>query len=130
MPRQTGPLTFDQLQQLLIAVTDPGYSQPFLELGEGQGYEAFTQAFEQFQRVSQAVDVTTQGLFILNWSGQTAPPAAGASLASVTLLLSRTGDFSHVTTLDPGFTVEEEQIDFAPEEGIPVLTGRRYVLQT
>lgn len=130
MPRQTGPLTFAQLQQLWIAVTDPGYSAPFLELGEGQGFEAFTQAFQQFERVSQAIDITTQGLFILNWSGQTAPPAAGASLASVTLLLSRTGDFSHVTTLDPGtFLVEEEQIDFAPEQGITVHTGRRYVLQ-
>lgn len=128
MPRQTGPLTFAQLQQLWIAVTDPGYSQPFLELGEGRGYEAFTQAFAQFARVSQAVDATTQGMFILNWSGQTAPPAAGASRSAVTLDLSRTADFEHVTTLDPGFVVMELQVDFAPEQGLPVLTGRRYVL--
>ncbi len=125
---KTGPLTQAELQELWESVTDPSYSRPFVELGEGEGFEAYTQFFAQLARVSEAVDTSTQARFITPFSGQTAPPAAGAAKATVTLSLARTRGFERALVLPAGFAVEEEQIDAGELGGVPTLTGRRYLL--
>ncbi len=129
MPIKTGPLTQDDLAQLWKSVVDPGYSRPFVEQGEGHGYEAFTQGFAQMGRVSQAVDRSFSALFVEPFSGQTNPPASGARRSTVILTFSRASAFAEPVVVDAGVVlVEEQATDFGPSGGEPVLTGRRYRL--
>lgn len=123
-----GPLTLAEFTALWTSVTDPSYSRPFIELGEGQGFEAHTQAFAQYERVSQAVDRTTQSMYLLPFSGQTDEPASGGKKATVRLTFRRTGDFTREITVLRGLLVEEVQIDFGELGGVEVRTGRRYQL--
>lgn len=123
-----GPLTPADFQRIWESTTDPSYWQPFELAGEGNGFEAHTQAWQQGARVSQAVDETTQALYILPWSGQTAPPASGAQSATVTLTLTRSLRLEQPLLLQAGTFVEEQATDWGYPEGVPVLTGRRYAL--
>lgn len=123
-----GPLTIAELTELWKSVTDPGYSRPFLEQGEGKGFEAHTQGMAIFERASLAIDRTTQSLYVLPHSGQTQEPAGGASKSRVTLRITRSSGFERAVVLAAGFMVEEVEIDFAPGGGIEVATGRRYLL--
>jgi hypothetical protein len=125
---KTGPLTEDELEALWTSVTDRSYWEPFTELGEGLGYEAHTQSFAQHGRVSQAVDETTQGLYVLPWSGQTGDPASGAAQSVAGLAFSRIGPLDQELTLVPGTLVEEIAVDFGDLGGVEVHTGRRYAL--
>lgn len=127
--RKSGPLTRADFEALWTSVVPSEYSRPFVELGEGEGFEAFTQAWAQFGRVSVAIDRTTQAMYIEPGSGQTSAPASGARLATVELTFTRTLDFAQLLVLDAGrILIEEEQIDFAPGGGETVRTGRRYAL--
>jgi hypothetical protein len=126
---KTGPLTMAELQALWVSVTDTGYSAPFIELGEGQGFEAYTQAFVQAARVSEAIDRTTQSLYFLPWSGQTSEPASGAQRAQVDLVFTRTTLYEQELTFAAGtFFVEEETTDYGSSGPVTVRTGRRYVI--
>lgn len=124
-----GPLTKDDFLAIWISATDPSYHEPFLRAGEGEGLEVHTQMMAQYARVSEAVDVTTQALFIKEWSGQTNPPAGGSRLAVVNLTFSRTKLLNKLLVLKKGQTfVSEETVDMDENGGVPVLTGRKYVL--
>ena len=127
---KTGPLTVDEFALLWRSVTDRSYWEPFVEVGEGQGYEAHTQAFAQQARVSLAVDRSTQALYVLPWSGQTDEPASGGAYSSVGLTFARAGSFLQELTFVAGTFVEEVQIDFSDLGGVEVRTGRRYALTT
>ncbi len=125
-----GPLTIAELTALWRSVTDPTYSAPFIELGEGQGFEAHTQAFAQHERVSEAVDRTTQAMYVLPFSGQTDEPASGGRRARVTLIIERSPlvDLQREVTFVAGQRVEEVEIDFGELGGVEIHTGRRYTL--
>jgi len=129
---KTGPLTAADIQAIWKASNDKSYTDPLIAAGEGNGFEAWTQAFQQWARVSLAVDVSTQAMYFLPWSGQTAPPASGAKFATVTLTLARTGFVQLPLVLEQGqIVVDEETQDWGENPGDPgqtVLTGRRYVL--
>lgn len=125
---KTGPLTRDELASVWKSVTDPEYSRSFIERGEGQGYEAHTQAMVQFERVSRGVDRSTQALYVKPWSGQTAEPASGAVRSLVTLKFTRSSNFTQTVILSVGTMVEEVAVDFSPNGGELVTTGRRYLL--
>ena len=137
---KTGPISAAELQSLWQSVTDSGYWNPLVEAGDGNGFEVHSQSFAQFARVSQAVDTTTQGLYLLPWSGQTDEPASGAAYSTVQLVLVRDsntqvtaysgGGFlnTYEITLVEGTVVEEIQVDFSPSGGVPFSTGRRYAL--
>lgn len=124
----SGPLTRDDFLALWKSSVDPTYSEPLVEAGEGNGFEAYTQVFEQFARVSRAIDTSMQALFIKPWSGQTDLPAQGARKARVTLTFSRTLAFDRLVVLDVGTLVSEVASDWGDEGPTPVETGRRYVL--
>jgi hypothetical protein len=125
---KTGPLTREDFEQIWKSVTDPEYSRSFIERGEGEGYEAHTQAMQQLERVSVGVDRTTQAMYVRPWSGQTAEPASGGRFATVTLEFSRTALFVQAVIIPAGTQVEELATDFGELGGEPVLTGRRYLL--
>lgn len=126
---KSGPLTQDDLQAIWESAVDESYSRPFIEAGEGQGFEAYTQGFAQFARVSQAIDVTSQAMFVRPWSGQSNPSAQGGKFATVTLTFQRTQYLERPLRLAAGLIfVEEEQTDWGEDGGVAVLTGRRYVL--
>lgn len=125
-----GPLNVDDLLKVWVAATDKAYNQGFLQAGEGGGLEAYTQAFAQFARVSEACDVTSQAMYILPWSGQTNPPAAGEAQATVTLTLSRTLGLQLPLLIGAGQVFFEETTNDWGENGpVEVQTGRRYTLQ-
>lgn len=124
---KTGPLTREDFAAIWKSVTDPEYSRAFIEKGEGQGYEAHTQAMQQLERVSQGIDRTTQALYVRPWSGQTGEPAAGGRLASVMLELRRSTLFTREVVLPAGTIVEEVAVDFGVLGGEDVPTGRRYL---
>ena len=141
---KTGPLTSAELQAIWQSVVDDTYAQGFIQAGEGNGFEAHTQAFQQFARVSQAIDTTMQEAYLLPWSGQTGAPAAGAGYARVTLQLARptapllnpleeinglTGyptAIAYELTLPAGTIVQEVATDFSDTGSTPVITGRQY----
>lgn len=127
---KVGPLTQAELQQIWESTSDPGFWQPLEQAGEGNGFEAYTQAWAQHARVSQAVDVSTQAMFVLPWSGQTNPPAAGPQKATVTLTLKRTGDPSLPLVLAAGNFVDEVISDWSYSGSTSVKTGRRYALSS
>ena len=126
---KTGPLTQGDLQAIWESTTDPGFWQPLEQAGEGQGFEAYTQAFAQHARVSTAIDVTTQAMFILPWSGQSNPSARGAQNAGVSLTLMRSGALlSMPLTIAAGTFVEELEDDWSYSGSVPTKTGRRFAL--
>jgi hypothetical protein len=125
---KTGPLSIAELEALWKSVTDQGYWRPLVEKGEGTGYEAHTQAFAQFARVSEAVDRTTQALFIRPWSGQSGEPAGGQQNATVAITFTRTGNFQRPITIAKGLLVEQVTTDYSTTGPIEVTTGRAYVL--
>lgn len=128
---KVGPLSRAEIQSVWEGAVDKGYRDPFLAAGEGRGFEVWTQYFAQLERASQAIDVTTQAMYISPWSGQTNPPAAGAANALVTLTITRTKLLDRLLVLGKGLVyVGEQTTDSGEGGGVTVITGRRYVLQT
>jgi hypothetical protein len=126
---QQGPLTPEQLQDIWESAVDQSFSAPLIMAGEGQGFEVYTQAFEQIARLSQAVDYTTQALYILPWSGQSGLPAAGQAYATVTLTFERDGFSGQTLILKAGqIFVDEVQNDYGTDGSVPTNTGRTYTL--
>lgn len=126
---KTGPLTAAELLNLWQSVVDPGYSEPILSAGEGEGLEVITQAAAVYERQSVAVDRTTQAMFVLPWSGQTNPPAGGGSKAEVDLTITRTTRFERPLILGRGLVqVEEVTTDASPSGPIEVRTKRKYTI--
>lgn len=129
MALKSGPLTRDDLQAIWSGALDKSYRDPFLAAGMGNGLEAHGQMWEIFARVSRAVDRTTQALFIVPWSGQSDSPAAQAAKSLVTLTFARALLIDKPLVLKAGqIFAEENQIDWGPDGGVPVFTGRRFVL--
>jgi hypothetical protein len=126
--QKTGPLTFDDLQIIWLGIVDPTYSTPLLEAGEGKGLEAWTQLFTILARASQAIDTTTQAMYILPSSGQTNAPAAGEAYATVDLTFTRAGNYlDRILALTPNQTyVGEQTTDWGVNGGVTVQTGRLY----
>lgn len=126
---KTGPLTQAELFEVWKGALDKGYRNPLVNAGEGNGLEAHTQALYQLTRTSEAVDRTTQAMFICPWSGQTNPPAAGEAKATVTLTFQRTRLLDKPLILRTGQIFAAEQLlDMSTDGGIQVQTGRRYIL--
>jgi len=127
---QRGPITQAELWSVLQSTTDPLYLAPFIERGYGSGLESLEAICNVLARVSAAIDRTTQAMFILPWSGQTNPPAAGASLAAGTLEVMRTLRAELPLTLLAGAVLYEEvEVDWSRDGGVPVFTGRQYTLR-
>lgn len=126
----SGPLSIQELLAVWQSAVDSGYGDAFVNADEGKGLETYTQGFAQLQRVSQAIDTTTQAMYILPWSGQTAPPAAGETAATVKLTFARTKLLEQPLRLGAGQVFYEEVTnDWGQSEPTPVHTGRRYTLQ-
>jgi len=131
-PPKAGPFTQQELLEFWESVTDPLYAQPLLVEGDGHGLEVFNQAIAQAVRVSEAIDRTTQAMFILPWSGQTNEPASGGVQAVVELKFARNANpaSAAIVLSRTEITVEEQTTDYADNEGITVRTGRLYDLTT
>ncbi len=129
-PPISGPLTMDDLLAVWRGALDREYREPYERAGEGRGLEIHTQMLDQFVRVSEAIDATTQAMYILPWSGQTDEPASGVSRSRVTLsILRSTGELARATVLEAGqILIDEIQTDFSPTGPVEVETGRRYRL--
>lgn len=129
---KSGPLLPSDLQAIWEGTADASFVDPLEAAGDGQGLEVYTQLFAQMNRASEAVDTTTQALYILPGSGQSNLPASGAQLATVTLTISRAPASTYtqwalVLTAGQIF-VEESTTDWSDQGSVPVLTGRRYVI--
>jgi hypothetical protein len=131
MPSYTqGPLAISDFEAVWQSVVDPAFAQGFVQAGEGAGYEAYTQAMAQLARASQAVNTTTQAMFILPWSGQESAPASGPNQAIVTLSFSRTKRLQEPLVLGAGTVwYDEVEPEYAVGQGTTVNTGRRFTLQ-
>jgi len=131
VPLKVGPLSVQDLMEIWSGAVDAGYRDPIVAAGEGHGLEVHTQAHAQYARVSEAIDRTTQAMFILPYSGQTHPPASGGRKAQVVLTFERDKRYVHwPLVLGAGLIqVEEETNDWSENGFEPVLTERRYVLK-
>jgi len=124
-----GPYTFDELLAVLYTAADPGYLQPFFTGDYGNGRELFEQLLVVLQRVDQGVDRTLQSMYILPWSGQSAPPAMGAARTQIVLQLGRAARASMPMTIGAGQTLMlEVALDANVDGPIEVETGRAYTL--
>lgn len=126
---QNGPLSLADVQALWQSAVDGQYGDSFVEAGDGNGLEVYGQEFAQLARVSQAIDTSTQAMYVRPWSGQTAPSAAGPALAQVTLTFARTEQPNEPLVIGAGqvFAVEVTN-DWSDDGSTPVRTGRRYAL--
>ncbi len=123
-----GPLQQSDLLAIWTSTMDEGYTEPFLEAGDGGGLEGWNQAFAQLARVSQAIDTSMGSLYILPWSGQTSPPAAGGQKASVTLTLARTLLPHQPLILMAGTLVDDLEPDYSLTGTQLVDTGLAFAL--
>jgi hypothetical protein len=122
-----GPLSQSDLLALWQAVTDSSYSQAFIQAGLGNGLESYAQAFAQYERVSTAVDVSLQAMYILPWSGQSNPPASGPNNAIVSMTATRSGRLTEPLILGAGLVwFDEVAPDWSTTGQQMVNTGRRY----
>jgi hypothetical protein len=129
-PSIVGPLTAEQLQAIWEGGTDSAYVDPYLAAGLGNGLEVHAQGFQQWARVSLAVDRTFQSMYVLPWSGQTNPSASGASQATCDVTFKRAGRMQDPLVLLAGLVwVDEQALDASPTGPVQVMTGRRYLLQ-
>jgi hypothetical protein len=127
---QSGPLTIANLIAVWQGAVDSTYGNAFVTAGEGHGFEAYTQGFAQYARVSTAIDVTTQACYVLPWSGQTNPPAQGAQYATVTLTFTRTTRNNVAVRLGAGLVYyDEQENDWSTTGSTLVLTGIRFTLE-
>src|ERR1700685_3234663 len=91
MPAYTqGPLSIQAFEAVWASVVDPAFAQGFIQAGEGNGFEAYTQAMAQLARASAAINTTMEAMYLLPSSGQTSPPASGPNQATVQLTFART----------------------------------------
>lgn len=123
-----GFLTVEDLKAVWTGAVDEDYADAFLNSPDEEGTAPYFQCFEQLSRVSKAIDVTTQAMFILPHSMQTNPSAQGEAYAEVPLSFSRTLMLERELVLRAGMIIEETEIDWGRDAGVEVLTGRRYVL--
>lgn len=129
MATKKGPLSREELMAIWSSAVDTAYREPLEEAGDGAGLEVYSQAAEVFARVSKAIDVNTQALYILPHSGQSDEPANGDVKATVTLSIARTKLLEKTLVLTKGtFLVEEATTDATDAGGVDVLTGRQYIL--
>lgn len=123
----TGPLTYEQLMALWESVVDTAYSQPLLE-NPDSGIELVQQAALQFERVSKAIDTSTQAMFLLPWSGQSSEPAQFGAKAKVFIRFARDIELQRTVTLLPSVVKVLHITEDMSEEGpVVVETGRVYV---
>ena len=59
-----GPLSQAEIFALWQATVDERFAQPLVEQGDGYGLEVYGQAFAQFARVSKAIDVTMESMYV------------------------------------------------------------------
>lgn len=125
-----GSYTFDELLDVLYSAADPLYLEPFFQGQYGNGRELFEALIEVMRRVDEAVNHTAQAMYITPWSGQTAPPAAGASRTVLTMQFSRDViNLAMPLTLREGEVLYEEKTTDASNAGaVVVYTGRTYTL--
>ena len=124
-----GHITAEDLAAIWQSSVDSGYSRPFLE-NTNSGFEAYGQAFAQLERVSQAIDTTTQAMFLMPFSGQSAPSAQEQTKANVTLTFQRTKRIDLPIKIDSNVWFDEVQQDWSDTGPVPYHTGRRYRLVT
>lgn len=127
---KAGALTYADIQAIWQGAVDENFREPLESVGNGGGIEAYSQAWEVFERVSRAVDVTTQAMYIFPHSSQTNPPAAGEAKAIVTLTFTRSNARSNAPLrLAAGTIFIAHQVrDWGVNEGQDVLTGLRFIL--
>lgn len=111
---KAGPLSVTELLALWETTVDRGYWEPLVTAGDGGGLEAYNQGFTQLSRVSTAIDVTMQSMFILPWSGQTNPSAAGGAFATVSLSWTRSLLTQWPIVITSNIVVEEQTTDWGP----------------
>lgn len=124
---KVGAYTHEELEALWLASVDTLYAEPFLD-NPDSGFEVYGQTFEQLARVSEAIDTTTQALFVRPWSGQSAPSAQGGAVAQVDLTIARTAMFERVLVIGAGVMFQEQALASSPTGPVGLLTGRRYHL--
>lgn len=120
-----GPLSSEDLIALLRAVMPEHYIEPLLANPETKlVLEGIAQMFE---RASVSVDKNTQAMFILPWSGQSAPPSAGEAYATTTLEVSRTTRIDESLPLVAGTVFQQWLNDYGPSGPQLVTSERRYL---
>lgn len=125
---KTGPLTRDELMLVWAAACDIGYREPLQDAGDGFGLEVYSQHAAQLERVSKAIDKSTQALYILPHSGQTDEPASGGKKANVAITVTRSINLQRPLVITAGsLTIVEETTDRSPTGPVVTQTGRRFI---
>ena len=123
--------TFDELLAVLKSSADAEYLRPFFDAGYGSGLESFEALVAVLLRVDQAIERTTQALYIRPFSGQTSPPASGQLYAEVEVAITRTAHLDIALVLGAGeILFEEIEVDAGRLGGVLVHTGRQFILQS
>jgi hypothetical protein len=115
---------------ILKSSADSAYIDPIVEAGEGNGLEVYTQAIAQFVRTSEAIERSTQAMFVREASGQTGPQARGGKKACVPLLFERSLASDRTLIFDTSIRIGELETDAGETGGEEVLVERFYKLES
>lgn len=122
-----GALTLEELKTLWRSLQDSSFTRALERAGFDAGLESHWQMLAQMQRVSQAIDRTTQQMYFLPWSGQTDEPASGARKSTVSLTLARTEKLQIPLIVTPDVGMLHTPT-FPTDTGPTIVfTGRRYL---
>jgi hypothetical protein len=109
---------------------DPEYGRALTEKGEGHGLEVYAQLAAQLERVSLSSEVSSQSLYVTEWSGQTAPPAGEARYATGSVTITRTKATEVPLVLQAGLILLDQTEDWSADGTAIVATGRKYYATT
>ena len=121
----------DELMELWKSVNDDAYTEPFITAkanGQFSNIEIFEQVAAQLARASEMIDKSTQAMYIMPWSGQTNPPAAGGAYATVQISITLLAMSSNTVTFSTDLVFQEVEPDYGENGVVSIITGRQFKL--
>ncbi len=110
-------LTRDELLDIWRSVMPESYTIPLEEENDGRGFDVIEACAAVWARVAAAVETSTQAMYLLPHSSQTAPESAGEAQATGNLTLTRSAPADGPINLEEG---DKLSVELATLEGVTI----------
>jgi hypothetical protein len=110
-------LTRDELLDIWRSVMPESYTIPLEEENDGRGFDVIVACAAVWERVAAAVETSTQAMYLLPHSSQTAPESAGEAQATGNVALTRSAPTDGPINLKEG---DKLSVELATLEGTTI----------
>jgi hypothetical protein len=110
-------LTRDELLEVWRSVMPESYTIPLEEENDGRGFDVIAACAAVWARVAAAVETSTQAMYLLPHSSQTAPESAGEAQATGDITLTRSAPADGPLNLKEG---DKLSVELATLEGVTI----------